>query len=64
VGTEAEVVISYRHIHLVVSDKQHSPLYPATIPFMRCVLPSVLLQANANDTHKPQSVILCLSLSR
>jgi hypothetical protein len=53
VGTEAEVATSYHLIHLVDSDKQHSSLYPATIPFMQCVLPSALLQANANDIHKP-----------
>lgn len=37
-GTEAEVVTSYHHIHLVASDKHHSPLYTATIPFKQYVL--------------------------
>ena len=41
VVTEAEFAASYHHIQLVASDKQHSPLCMATIPFMKCVLPSV-----------------------
>jgi len=40
-GTEAEFATSYQHIYLVASDKQHSPFYTSTVPFMQCVLPSV-----------------------
>lgn len=67
-GSEPEVATSYHHIHLVDSDKQqftslHVQNSIHAVCFAICLV-LFLLQANASEIHKPQTVIMCSRLSR